>query len=161
MGGVLSYKLKICSFPPTWKNSPPPSRLHPHQIFIPPTPPKVNPPLNNNFKLSPNSNKNSILSCSQCSCTIFVLILYFLDTQVILILVLIDVEYSQKAYFSFEKGMIGQNNSSSGSHHPVKKFPCKISDSLPHWGGISHPFLTAIWKNSVGPSHRATELSKQ
>ena len=36
-----------------------------------------------------------------------------------LILVLIDVQYSQKAIFSFEKGSIGQNHSSSGSHHPV------------------------------------------
>ena len=75
------------------------------------------------------------------------LISYFLDTQVMLILVLIDVQYSQKAIFSFEKGMIGQNIS-SGSHHPVKKSPSKISDSFPHWGESSPPptLLTAIWK---------------
>ena len=36
-----------------------------------------------------------------------------------LIMVLIDVKYSQKAIFSFEKGSIDQNHSSSGSHHPV------------------------------------------
>ena len=51
-----------------------------------------------------------------------------------LILVLIDVQYSQKAIFSFEKGSIGQNHS-SGSHHPVKKKKKKTSkmfDSLPH-----------------------------
>ena len=37
-----------------------------------------------------------------------------------LILILIDVLYSQKAVFSFEKGSNGQNHSSC-SHHPVKK----------------------------------------
>ena len=40
-----------------------------------------------------------------------------------LILILIDVKYSQKAVFSFEKGLNRQNHSSLGSHHPVKKFP--------------------------------------
>ena len=50
-----------------------------------------------------------------------------------LILILIDVLYSQKAVFSFEKGSICQNHTSSGCLHPVKKPLCKISDS-PHWG---------------------------
>ena len=40
-----------------------------------------------------------------------------------LILILIDVQYSQKAVVSFEKGLNGQNHSSSGSHHPVKNSP--------------------------------------
>ena len=39
-----------------------------------------------------------------------------------LILILIDVQYSQNAVFSFEKGSNHQNHSSS-SHHLVKKFP--------------------------------------
>ena len=43
-----------------------------------------------------------------------------------LILILIDVQYLQKAVFSFEKGSNGQNHSSSGFHHPVKKFPPAI-----------------------------------
>ena len=55
---------------------------------------------------------------SHCSLTIFVLISYSLDTQVMLILVLIDAQYSQKAIFSFEKDLIGQNPSSTGSHCP-------------------------------------------
>ena len=38
-----------------------------------------------------------------------------------LLLILIDVQYSQKAVFSFEKGLNSQNHSSSGSLHPVKK----------------------------------------
>ena len=42
-----------------------------------------------------------------------------------LILILIDVQYSQKAVFSFEQGSNGQNHS-SGSHHPVKKSPQEI-----------------------------------
>ena len=37
-----------------------------------------------------------------------------------LILILIDVQHSQKAVFSFEKGLNRQNHSSSGSLHPVK-----------------------------------------
>ena len=41
----------------------------------------------------------------------------------LLILILIDVKYLQNIVFSFEKGLNGQNHSSSGSHHPVKKFP--------------------------------------
>ena len=71
-----------------------------------------------------------------------------------LILILIDVQYSQKAVLSFEKGSNGQNHSSSGSHHPVKKIPpSKISDSTPNWGEPSHPLplfgkpiWNAIWK---------------
>ena len=40
-----------------------------------------------------------------------------------LIFILIDVQYSQKAAFSFEKGLNHQNHCSSGSLHLVKKFP--------------------------------------
>ena len=40
-----------------------------------------------------------------------------------LIVILIDVQYSQKAAFSFENGSNSQIHSSSGSLHPVKKFP--------------------------------------
>ena len=38
-------------------------------------------------------------------------------------LILIDVQYSQKAVFSFVKGLNSQNHSSSGTNHPVKKSP--------------------------------------
>ena len=62
-----------------------------------------------------------------------------------LILILIDVQYSQKAVFSFGKGSNCQNQSSSGSLHAVKKsshpHPSKISISLP-----PTPPLTATWK---------------
>ena len=40
-----------------------------------------------------------------------------------LILILIHVQYSQNAVFSFEKRLDHQNHPSSGSHHPVKLPP--------------------------------------
>ena len=57
-----------------------------------------------------------------------------------LILVLIDVQYSQNAVFSFEKDSNCQNHSSTGSHHPVKKSP------HPQQNFQFLPPLTAIWK---------------
>ena len=52
--------------------------------------------------------------------------------QVMLILILIDVKYSQKAVFSFDKGSNGQNHS-SGSYHLVKKNPKQQNlQFLPH-----------------------------
>ena len=61
-----------------------------------------------------------------------------------LVLILIDVQYSEKAVFSFEKGSNHQNYSSD-SLHPVKKLPppSKISDSLPN---APTPPLTSILK---------------
>ena len=47
-----------------------------------------------------------------------------------LILILIDVQYSLKAVFSFEKRSNGQNHSSLCSLYPVEKsFPSKVSNS--------------------------------
>ena len=51
------------------------------------------------------------------TCTIFILALYSLHTQVMLILILIDVQYLNNVVFSFEKYSNGQNHSSSGPHH--------------------------------------------
>ena len=48
---------------------------------------------------------------------------YSFDTQVTLILILIDVQYSQNAVFTFGKDLNHQNHSSSGSHHQVEKSP--------------------------------------
>ena len=53
-----------------------------------------------------------------------------------LILILIDVQYSQKAVFSFEKETNRQNHSSIGFLQPVKK---SVSLKLP-----TPPPLTAI-----------------
>ena len=43
-----------------------------------------------------------------------------------LILILIDVQYSLKTVFSFEKGLNRQNHSSSVSLYPVKSSPIKL-----------------------------------
>ena len=40
-----------------------------------------------------------------------------------LIVILIDAQYLQNVFFSFEKGSNGQNHSSSDSNHPIKKSP--------------------------------------
>ena len=104
---------KICSFNP----SPPNFFWGGWGVF--PHPQKVN---STQYK-----NKNVIFSCSHCSCTFFVLISYFFETQIMLILILIDVQYSQNAVFSFEKFSNRQNHSSSGSHHLVKKSPQQCS----------------------------------
>ena len=56
-----------------------------------------------------------------------------------LILTLIDVQYSQKAVFSFEKGLNCPNHPSPGSLHLVTPPP-------PIGWGIYHPPFTAIWK---------------
>ena len=54
-------------------------------------------------------NKNFIFSCSNRSCTVFILTSYSLYTQVMLIIILIDVQFLQNVVFSFEKGANGQN----------------------------------------------------
>ena len=88
------------------------------------------PPVNfptNFFFSSPNKQG--------CSKTLFLavdiemLTLYSLYTQVMLILVLIDIQYLQNVAFSSEKSLNDQNHSSLNFHHPIKnfrhqKFPC-------------------------------------
>ena len=99
----------------------------PYQIFI----------LYHQESIQPNKEKkNVIFSCSHCPCTIFVLISYFFETQIMLILILIDVQYSQNAVFSFENFSNRQNHS-SGSHHLVKKSRSSV-----------HYFLTQSQGNS-------------
>ena len=49
-----------------------------------------------------------------------------------LILILIDVQYSQNAVFSFEKSSNRQNHSSSDSHHLVKKIPPAVFTTFWH-----------------------------
>ena len=69
--------------------------------------------------------------------TIFILISYSFETKIMLILNLIDGQYSQNALFSFEKCSNRQNHSSSGCHHLVKKFLSSV-----------HYFLTQSPGNS-------------
>ena len=63
-----------------------------------------------------------------------------------LISILIDVQYSQKAVFSFEKGLNRQNHSSSGSLYTVKKFFSKMSDSPPPPLG---PSIFEEWNKNI------------
>ena len=95
----------------------------PHQIFVPP--PKIN-SLPNQMTIVIIKKKTSFLGVVNAPVP-FLFQSYSLYTQVMLILILIDVQYSQKAVFRFEKGSISQNHSSSGSHHSVKKYlPAKF-----------------------------------
>ena len=65
-----------------------------------------------------------------------------------LILILIDIQYSQKAVSSFEKGLNHQNHSSSDFLYSVKKFPPVKFLILPTPLGRIYlpPPLTTIWK---------------
>ena len=127
-GGSWKKKNSILQGLPYWGGSGSP----PHQAKIYSFPHLENPPQPNVYP--PPSTKQqfssynliktvSIFSCRHYSSSVFVLISYSLDTQVMLILILIDVQYSKKAVFSFEKSLNRQNHSSSGSLHLVKKFP--------------------------------------
>ena len=68
-----------------------------------------------------------------------------------LIFILIDGQYSQKAVFNFEKGSNRQNHSSSGSFYLVEKIPPVkfqiLPNHLPPFGRIQYikklygPFL--------------------
>ena len=69
-------------------------------------PPKVTPtPLNYTIIFMLQAKNNLIFSCRHCSCTVFILFSYSLYTQVILILVLINVPYLQIVVFTLDKGL--------------------------------------------------------
>ena len=82
------------------------------------------PPLDQRFILS---IKYFIFSCNHCSSTTFILY-----TQVMLIIILIDVQYFHNLVFRFKTCLNCQNHSLLDSHHLVKKksSPRKISHSL-------------------------------
>ena len=101
--GDSHHQPEICSVPPP----------------LLPSPPKVN--------STQQKIINVIFSCSHPSCTIFVLISCSFQTQIMLILILIDAQYSQNAVFSFEKFWNRQNHSSSGSYHLVRNSPQQCS----------------------------------
>ena len=65
-----------------------------------------------------------------------------------LVLILIDFEYSQKAVFSFGKGLNCQNHSSPGSLHLIKKRPSVKLSSPPHPRAIGKPWgKNLIWRD--------------
>ena len=65
-----------------------------------------------------------------------------MDTEVRLIVILIDAQSSEKAVFSFEKGSNCQNQSSSGSLHLVKNPPLQKNPRF-------SPSLTTTWKPCI------------
>ena len=114
---------KFAHSAPPWKtplvDSPPATNFYPppHQRLVSPS--SI---LSNNFHVI-TQWKLVLIACS-------------LYTQIMLILIL------NEAIFSFEKGANGQNDSSSGSHHPVKKFSrAKYLVRLPQWGDTHLPPL--------------------
>ena len=70
---------------------------------------------------------------------------YSLYTQVMLILILIDVQYLQNVVLSLEKGSDDQNHSSSDSLQLIKKFLAPKFSSPLHREKSPLP-LNAIWK---------------
>ena len=62
-----------------------------------------------------------------------------------LILILIDIQFSKKAGFRFEKDLNCQSHSSPGSHHTVKVPLSKISDP-PYWGGFHNPLMVLYFR---------------
>ena len=106
---------KMCSSPHLEKF--PPTGYSPPTKFLSP-PRRVN-------SLALNNNFHDITQQKLCSCTIFVLGSYSLYTQILLILILIDVQYLQNVRFSFESGSDSRNHYSS-SHHSIKKSPSRV-----------------------------------
>ena len=88
---------------------------------------------------------------------------YSFGTQVMLILILIDVQYSQNAVFTFGKDLNHQNHSSIGSPKsillrlspPGRKIPPPQQNfwfPLPMWENLPpSPLLTTIWKTLSCP----------
>ena len=67
-----------------------------------------------------------------------------------LILILIHVQYSQNAVFSFEKRLDHQNHPSSGSHHPVKLPPPQQN----FMGGGFTPHSLLLFEKPCGQDYR-------
>ena len=116
--------------PKIFHSSPPRKITHTKFLFLPT-------PTTKQFS-SYNPIKNSILSCRHCSCSI-VLTSYSLETQVMLILILINIQDSQKAVSSFEKGWNWQNHFILNPPPP-----CKMSYSL-HPTGENLPSPTPYY----------------
>ena len=83
-----------------------------------------------------------------------------------LILILIHVQYSQKAVFSFEKGLNNQNHSLSSSHdlvkknHPLAKFLIPLPTKWGGGGGGGRGLLLfgKPWDNKISLNVDKTEM---
>ena len=112
-----------------------------------PSPPREN-PTKQQFSCY-NPIKISFLAVVIASMQFFFLTPYFLYTQVMLILVLMDVQYLQNVVI-FQKGSNCQMHFSLDSNHPIKKSPHPSKIYFPHVGGISPAPLNTIWKTLEG-----------
>ena len=65
-----------------------------------------------------------------------------------LILILIDIQYTQNVVFSFEKGSNGQNHSSSVYYHLIKNIP-QQNFSFPPVGGFPPTLFGKTWKQML------------
>ena len=127
--GDSPHKPKICSSHHLKKF--PSSRFSPQNFYSPHQ--RLIPPLINHFYI------------------IFISTSYSLHTQVMLILILIDVQYLQNVVFRCEKDSNGQMQSSSDSNHLIKKSSLSKISLPPHlktlvccmsktlYGVLSHP----------------------
>ena len=122
---TIRFKNLIISFhqkkSPLQYTSPP--NFHCFHKRLPPSPTTPPPPPIKHPFSRYKPKQDFIFSCSHSSCTIFIVPLYSLHAQVMLILILINVQYLQIVVFSFEKCLTDQNYSSSGSHQPMKQSP--------------------------------------
>ena len=119
--GVHYNSQRFAYSPPPRKITPPPvDSLSTKFLFSAAT--KSHTPTKQQFS-SYNPIKTAFLAVVIAPAPFLFKIPYSLDTQFMLILILIDVQYSQKAVFNFEKGWNHQDHYSSGSLHLVKKSP--------------------------------------
>ena len=117
--GVHYNSQRFAYSPPPRKITPPPvDSLSTKFLFSAAT--KSHTPTKQQFS-SYNPIKTAFLAVVIAPAPFLFKIPYSLDTQFMLILILIDVQYSQKAVFNFEKGWNHQDHYSSGSLHLVKK----------------------------------------
>ena len=144
-GGSISphsWKFAHSSTPP---RQIPPSRLPTTKFLF--CPPSYNP-----IKIAFASVKKS-----HCFCTT----LYSLYTQVMIILILIDVQYLQNVLFRFPKGLNHQIHSSN-SPPPDKKSPHHLIKNPPQQNLSSSQTLNTIWKTVAiricFPSNKGSRL---
>ena len=130
-------------------------RSPPRNLLIPPPNFYLPPP----FPPPPKVLHNNFLSCYSPIKTLFLAVSiapvstsFSWYTQAMPILILINVHCSKNVVFSFEKGLYGENLSSSGSHHLIKNPSQQNFTSSNHptpplrKGGNFPPPLNAILK---------------
>ena len=86
-------------------------------------------------------------------------------TNIMLVLILIDVQYLQNVVFGIEKGSNGQNHFLSDSHHLIKKSTTHENFQFPavggDWGDSSPLPLNAIWKTLLSNGGRRGEAPQK